>query len=124
MCSIGPSTSLETIFVPLVFNLRPTQDYLHLFNLISIIFQIAQVSQNWLEIPVQCTVMADAVYIVDAGSTGSRLYSALFIQVRGAQFSSIPVSSSRQAVSQYPPPNCPRLVLGCIEADFCKQILI
>ena len=33
---------------------------------------------------------------------------------------SIPVSSGRQAVSQYPPPNFRGLVLGWIEADFCK----
>ena len=33
MCSIGPQTSLETIFVPLVFHVGPSPDYCFSFGL-------------------------------------------------------------------------------------------
>ena len=47
--------------------------------------------------------------------------AVLIVRVGGGP--SIPVSSGRQAVSQYPPPNFRGLVLVGIEADFCKYLL-
>ena len=50
--------------------------------------------------------------------------SVLFIQVvGGGEYHGIAASSVRQAVSQYHPLNFRGTVLGCIESDFCKQIL-